>query len=175
MIDTKSVNVSKLPSLPIEWRKAFPVCPGIYFVIDSGEEVLYVGRAKNIQARWGGHHKLKELALLSGVRLAWLEITDLKLLDGIEKALIEWFKPPLNGRSSFREGRFLRQGKLYERLRERAGLTQREIGEVLGVTDQTVSNWERGVKTMKLTIEQTSSLCKLFNCTFEELEKELRG
>lgn len=60
------------------------------------------------------------------------------------------------------------------RLREKAGLTQRQIGAALGVTDQTVSNWERGVKTMKLTIEQTSSLCRLFNCTFEELEKELK-
>jgi DNA-binding XRE family transcriptional regulator len=61
------------------------------------------------------------------------------------------------------------------RLREKSGLTQRQMGELLGVTDQTVSNWERGVKAMKLTVKQTRLLCRLFNCTIEELDDQLES
>jgi transcriptional regulator with XRE-family HTH domain len=55
------------------------------------------------------------------------------------------------------------------KLREKAGLTQRQVADVLGVTDQTVSNWENGVRQMKLTIKQTSLLCNLLGCSLDEL------
>ncbi|MCC5640647.1 helix-turn-helix domain-containing protein [Nostoc sp. CHAB 5844] len=61
------------------------------------------------------------------------------------------------------------------RLRTRAGLTQRQIAEVLGITVQTVSNWENGVRTPKLTPRETLSLCKILKCSLEELACELPG
>lgn len=54
-------------------------------------------------------------------------------------------------------------------LRESLGLTQRQIAEAVGVTDQTVSNWERGVYVPRLTLRQTVKLCKAVNRTVEEL------
>ncbi|MBE9038603.1 GIY-YIG nuclease family protein [aff. Roholtiella sp. LEGE 12411] len=29
----------------------------MYFAIDSLSNVLYIGRTKNVKARWGNHHK----------------------------------------------------------------------------------------------------------------------
>lgn len=58
------------------------------------------------------------------------------------------------------------------KLRDKAGLTQREVANALGVTDQTVSNWENGVRQMKLTIRQTISLCQVLNCSLEDLLEE---
>lgn len=55
------------------------------------------------------------------------------------------------------------------KLRESLGLTQRQIAEAVGVTDQTVSNWERGVYAPRLTLRQTVRLCKAVDRTVEEL------
>lgn len=59
------------------------------------------------------------------------------------------------------------------RLRERAGLTQREVASVLGKTDQTVSNWENGVRVPRLTPGETLALCKVLKCSLEELAGEI--
>ena len=54
-------------------------------------------------------------------------------------------------------------------LRESLGLTQRQIADTVGVTDQTVSNWERGVHVPRLTLRQTVQLCKITNRSVEDL------
>ncbi len=54
-------------------------------------------------------------------------------------------------------------------LRERRGLTQREIAQSLNLTDQTVSNWENFRNEPKLTIPQTLKLCQILQCSLEEL------
>lgn len=53
--------------------------------------------------------------------------------------------------------------------RESVGLTQKQIADAVGVTDQTVSNWERGVYIPRLTLRQTSKLCKILNLSVDEL------
>jgi transcriptional regulator with XRE-family HTH domain len=57
----------------------------------------------------------------------------------------------------------------FMKLRESLGLTQRQIAEVVGVTDQTVSNWERGVNLPRLTPMQTAKLCQITRLSIEEL------
>lgn len=91
-----NVKPEDLPSLPIEWKSALPKCSGIYFAIDSEGRIQYIGRSKNINQRWAGHHRNEQLLKIGGVRIAWLEISDHSLLPDIESALIEWFVPPLN-------------------------------------------------------------------------------
>ena len=54
-------------------------------------------------------------------------------------------------------------------LREKAGLTQRQLGDTIGVSDQTVFNWEKGIHLPKLTPAQTIALCKALSCSIEEL------
>jgi hypothetical protein len=60
--------------------------------------VQYIGRSNNIQYRWLQHHRKLQLEQIGGVKIAWIELSDENLLSEIEKALIEWFDPPLNRR-----------------------------------------------------------------------------
>lgn len=93
-IAPESVNVFALPSLPLNWRKSFPKCPAIYFAM-SGEKILYIGRASKLVKRWQNHHRLAELEEAGEIKIAWMEVSESKLLPAIEKALIQFFKPPL--------------------------------------------------------------------------------
>mgnify|MGYP002777026443 FL=1 len=54
-------------------------------------------------------------------------------------------------------------------LRKRLDLTQKEVAKAVGIDDQTVSNWEQGKKKPKLDPAQTFALCKVLQCSLEEL------
>jgi len=56
-------------------------------------------------------------------------------------------------------------------LRESKGLTQRDLAYKIGVTDQTISNWESGRSIPRLTPRQYSTLLDTLGCTPEDLEK----
>jgi transcriptional regulator with XRE-family HTH domain len=58
-------------------------------------------------------------------------------------------------------------------LRLREGITQHEVATALNIRSQTVSLWERGIKEPRLSIPQTLALCRLYNCTLEELSATL--
>lgn len=51
----------------------------------------------------------------------------------------------------------------------RGNVTQEELGEVIGVTGNTVARWERGEREAKLTPSQTKKLCKFLGITLDEL------
>lgn len=53
--------------------------------------------------------------------------------------------------------------------RSMANVTQKKIAETLGVTRQTVSNWEIGTTLPTLNPEQTKNLCSVLNVSFDEL------
>lgn len=61
------------------------------------------------------------------------------------------------------------KGSSIMRLREKTGKTQRQIADAVGVTVQTVSNWETGRRQPTLTPIQTLKLCNVLECTLEEL------
>ena len=54
-------------------------------------------------------------------------------------------------------------------LRKKHGLKQKDIADALGVTEDTVANWERGRSIPKLTIRQVKNLCQLFGKPIEYL------
>lgn len=93
-----SLDPLQLPSLPLSERKQLPTCTAIYFAIDSNNRVLYVGKAKDLAARWKNHHrfyKLEEIDKESSVRLAWQAWNE-EDLSAAEKSLITNFQPLLN-------------------------------------------------------------------------------
>lgn len=54
-------------------------------------------------------------------------------------------------------------------LRRRAGLTQRQIAEILDVTVTTVSSWERGTQVPRLTFAQVEKLMNALDCSIHDL------
>lgn len=57
-----------------------------------------------------------------------------------------------------------------KRLREKAGLTQEELAEELGITRQSVSKWELGINEPDLPTIR--ALCRILNCSYDELLDE---
>lgn len=53
-------------------------------------------------------------------------------------------------------------------LRRRAGLTQRQLADEVGVTESTISNWEQGRNSL-VWLERVAKLCKALNCTPDQL------
>lgn len=98
MFDPTQLELTALPSVAFEARRDLPSCQGIYFAILPDGTVLYIGKAKNIFARWRQHHRADKLSRWPGVSLSWLQFDGSSaLLDELERACIECFSPVLNG------------------------------------------------------------------------------
>lgn len=93
-----SLDPFQLSSVTLSERKELPTCTAIYFAIDSRNRVLYVGKAKNLAARWKNHHRLHALEQMDKeypVRLAWQAWNE-ESLNEAEKSLILSYQPLLN-------------------------------------------------------------------------------
>ena len=55
-------------------------------------------------------------------------------------------------------------------LRKQHDLSQRDIAQALGITDQTVSNWEQGRSEPRLTIRQVVLLCRILDSSLTDLD-----
>jgi transcriptional regulator with XRE-family HTH domain len=53
--------------------------------------------------------------------------------------------------------------------RKLLNLTQKQVGDAVGVTSRTVQSWELGENVPRLTLDKTLRLCKALNCSLEEL------
>lgn len=60
--DTK---LSELPSVYLLEKDRLPNCAAIYFVSDSKNQVLYIGRTVNLIERWKEHHRFNQLKRLN--------------------------------------------------------------------------------------------------------------
>jgi len=58
--------------------------------------------------------------------------------------------------------------------RKKAGVTQKNLAEALGVTDHTIRNWEKGREEPRLFIWQVKTICQMFNCTLDDLPDALK-
>lgn len=105
------------------------------------------------------------------LRIAWLQINDLSLLESIELTLIEFFQPKLNRPIPTKDRK---PNTALVKLRLNNGLTQKQVASFVGVTVQSVSNWETGLTEPLLTIPQTLALCRVLQCSLEELDAAMR-
>ena len=53
-------------------------------------------------------------------------------------------------------------------LREKIGMTQLELSRIVGVTETTIANWEKG-RSGTEWIEKITKLCRALNCQLEDL------
>ena len=65
-------------------------------------------------------------------------------------------------------------GENLVKLRKSRNLTQRQVAEAVGVTDQAISNWERGKTELRLTAVQWVNLIKVLQCSPKELVEDLK-
>lgn len=61
------------------------------------------------------------------------------------------------------------------KVRTKAGMTQKQWADLIGVTISTVSNWERGVQIPRLTFLQTSRIMQASGMTIDELVAAFDG
>ena len=61
----------------------------------------------------------------------------------------------------------IKMGKFIKELRQEKGLTQKEIGDQLNITDNSVSKWERGINTPD--IYYLAPLSKILGVSINEL------
>lgn len=59
-------------------------------------------------------------------------------------------------------------------LRERAGLTRRQLANAVGVTEKTIYVWESNCKEPKMTPSQIESYLKTVGCSFEEFAQSIK-
>lgn len=53
--------------------------------------------------------------------------------------------------------------------RKQAKISQDTLASLVGVSRQTVSNWETGAFSPSLSIKQVRALCNALNCKFEDI------
>lgn len=171
MITLESIDLTILPSVTLHDLDHLPTTPCIYFAIDSQRVVQYIGRSVNPKARWTLHHRQNEISNLSEVKIAWLEVSDSRLLFSIESALISWFKPPLNKTCLNVSNQI--KGMLYLRLR--VGKRAEEVAVELGVAVSTVHNWDQLKTAPRMTPMGLQRLMRVYQCTFDELVQAERS
>lgn len=57
--------------------------------------------------------------------------------------------------------------------RKRLKLTQKQVADAVGVTSRTVQRWELGESLPALTVLQVFKLCKVLECSIDDLAKDL--
>ncbi|HCV29062.1 MAG TPA: hypothetical protein DGO89_01735 [Microcoleaceae bacterium UBA9251] len=171
------VNPLTLPSLPLTEKQNLPGLPAIYFALGNSDEILYIGRSKNLAARWNVHHRYTELKTIGNVRIAWLHCSDESLLSQIEEALIKSFVPPLN-RTPNPNPKVTPKNEKTEKLIEavklaRGSMSLTAFGKLLGVSAASVLYWEKGQ-----VLPDTKNLAQIATragFTMEELMAHLEG
>ncbi len=93
------IVIDNLPSVALAEVALLPNERAIYFVRDTNQEVLYIGKADSLRSRWIKHHRASQLSLYEDVRIYWLAIPEpiASVLGPWETYYIGVFNPVLNG------------------------------------------------------------------------------
>lgn len=161
------IDVANLPSIQLPPRLKLPDAAGIYFAISEDDQVLYVGLARSISARWCGlHQRRDQLEAIGNVRIAWL-LVDVDRLVETERMFIRHFRPPLNGQTGIPE----RDGDIdparLREARERKGLSQAKVAEAVGVQKAAISKIEVGQGLPSANI--LARLCELYGVEISDI------
>jgi excinuclease UvrABC nuclease subunit len=92
-----------LPSVDLSHRHRLPKAPGVYYIIQPWRQlfgkksILYIGKSKNIRARWADHHKFGAFYGMWGLRLHYITMPD-REIHNFEAEEIKRYDPPCNDR-----------------------------------------------------------------------------
>ena len=91
-------NPDTFPWVKLEDRAQLPEIRACYFVL-HGDQVLYIGRTKDLKKRWVSHHILRNYKLPDSIKIAWYEAQPNWSLEKMERSLIKDYKPTINVQS----------------------------------------------------------------------------
>lgn len=60
-------------------------------------------------------------------------------------------------------------GLTFVEIRKRAGVTQQQLADVVGVSKTSVRNWEHGREEPRLFVWQIKALCRSLGCSLDDL------
>lgn len=92
-------NILQLPCVVLKSRQLLPQDSAIYYVVDEKFIIWYVGKAKNLYARWKGksHHRFYQLQKQKKKLFnIYYELVPESELDTLEQQRIEQYNPLLN-------------------------------------------------------------------------------
>jgi len=117
-----------------DFHRKLPQVPGVYFIVHEGN-IIYVGKARSLQKRWGDHKKKEQAIELGQVRLHYLEIQRPEVFENL---LIEAHDPPWNihGRSTYQS-----QDERYCTKPPEGWLTLRQASALAGRTVSSLMYW----------------------------------
>ena len=102
-IHALGIDPTDLPSTTFHNRAALPKKPGIYFILNAYNSILYIGRSYCLKKRWNeNHHLLPLLLTLDNIRIAYIDfecdhpMSARNTLLGLEYLFICQFKPLYN-------------------------------------------------------------------------------
>lgn len=185
--NASGINPLTLPFVLMTELQHLPECAGVYFVLQEGGHVVYVGQSVNIRQRWKAHHiqsavcDLRNLEASRSVRLAWLEVEDAAKLDAVEKALIWKFRPPLNRMHNSEPKRASAKPEGVIRLDLDGALTARGktlywLASAEGADVEYASLWRlRQGKAKSISFELLDSICRALDCQPGELLQRESG
>ncbi len=97
------VSIGKLPRLPLLALSGLPDTGGVYFALDQGERVWYVGLAMSLRQRWRAHEHLEACRGNGVENIAWSECSSDSTRKELERKCIKFFQPPINDRMNHPE------------------------------------------------------------------------
>ena len=135
-MNVETINPFELPSLPLNNYLQLPSYQAIYFVF-SEDEIAYIGKTKNLTQRLKAHNRRKQFTKMGDkTRIAWLECSDMQLLGQIETALINYFKPRLNGTNNPDASKRINtilSSEVYELIKNLAGTERRSQSQTAAI------------------------------------------
>lgn len=120
-------QIIKLPSRSFNDLNSLPEKQGIYFVV-AGNEIIYIGRSRNIRKRWVGEHHRKEIIsdFHSNSTIYCLFVSDHEELCVFEKEMIDTIDP------------------IYNNFRQDVISLEPEFPEAVALTEQEqITEWNR--------------------------------
>ncbi|MFH7245618.1 MAG: GIY-YIG nuclease family protein [Spirulina sp.] len=103
-----NLHWKQMSCLSYSQRQGLPSLPGIYFVGNLNEPVMYVGLSRNLKARHINHHRKSQFESISDVEIRFRtlppkmveKIQDVdQSLKRLEKQAIDFYNPPINNTS----------------------------------------------------------------------------
>lgn len=103
-----NLHVKSMSCLAYSQRRELPPLPGIYFVGNADEPVMYVGLSRNLKARHISHHRKSQFESINNVEIRFKtlppdmvgKLQDIEpSLRNLEKQAMDFYKPPINNTS----------------------------------------------------------------------------